>query len=294
MVNEVWDNILIVTADFLEKEVKASYSGDTIAERGSKVKRPFKSGVSQWVCVAYDGDDCGCYRLVPQAEYTGPTRTYAVPTGREYDEYYEELKKDPNGSFHGMLVKLGKKDCVLMGPVVRFRAEKPKETQEPKNKPMSLVVVPKKTHPKIETSQDNLRCVLKDSELLELGRQQARALSDIEAAEEELKSFSTGIKNRVALSEATIKSVSKKIREGYEFRYVATTVTTDYAAGLVTFVRNDTGETYSQRPLNNEERQFKMDLEADMKASAQASFEEIFPKETGEGNSPENGSTRGG
>ncbi len=120
-------------------------------------------------------------------------------------------------------------------------------------------------HPKVDHGQDNLKCILTDQELLELGRQQARALSDIEAADEELKSFSTGIKNRIALSEAAVKGFSKKIREGYEFRYVPTTVTTDYEAGLVTFVRDDTSEVISQRPLNSGERQFIMDLRADLK-----------------------------
>jgi len=118
--------------------------------------------------------------------------------------------------------------------------------------------------PKVELGQDNLKCILKDSELLEYGRQQARALSDIDRAEDELKTFTTSIKNRIAVCEATIKAISEKIRNGYEFRFVSISIMTDYDAGLVTFRRADTDEIFSQRPLNAEERQFVLDFKADV------------------------------
>jgi uncharacterized FlaG/YvyC family protein len=107
---------------------------------------------------------------------------------------------------------------------------------------------------------------LTDAEVLEYGKRQARALSDMEAAMDELRSFQTEIKNRCAKIQADINSLSERIRNGYEFRYVETTIKTDYANALVSFVRDDTGEIFSQRPLNKEERQFILDFQKEEKA----------------------------
>lgn len=113
----------------------------------------------------------------------------------------------------------------------------------------------------IKQGQDNLRCELTDSEVLAYGRQQAKALSDVGKAEDELKAFQTAHKNRIASLEANINDLSERIRNGYEFRFVDTEIVTDYNNDLVNFIRKDTGEIYKSRPLNKEERQIK--LEAD-------------------------------
>ena len=118
---------------------------------------------------------------------------------------------------------------------------------------------------KIVDGRDNLKCILTDAELLDYARKQAQALSDTKKAEDDLKSFQTAIKNKIAVFEATINDVSEKIRSGYEFRFVDTMVETNYDAGFVRFVRLDTGEIYSQRPLNTEERQFILEFKADTK-----------------------------
>ena len=123
--------------------------------------------------------------------------------------------------------------------------------------------------PKVEHGQDNLKCILTERELVEYGRRQATALSDMNKAADELKAFQTGIKNRMAELEAIINSLSEKLRSGYEFRFVAITIITDYEAGLVKFVLDDTGEVYNQRPLNTEERQFILDFHADREQSSQ-------------------------
>ncbi|MDD4987016.1 MAG: hypothetical protein PHQ43_14850 [Dehalococcoidales bacterium] len=117
-------------------------------------------------------------------------------------------------------------------------------------------------NPKVEQSQDNLRCDLTDAELLDLGRLQARALSTKDQIQAEFETFKTSVKNRMAEQDALIGQVSEKIRNGYEFRYVPTTITTDFDANIVRFTRTDTGECYRQRPLNAEERQLKLEMEA--------------------------------
>lgn len=63
------------------------------------------------------------YKLMPRAEYTGETRTYTVPKGREDEEYYDSLRTDPKGFYNGMLVTWGKQECVLVGPELTFAAK---------------------------------------------------------------------------------------------------------------------------------------------------------------------------
>lgn len=119
--------------------------------------------------------------------------------------------------------------------------------------------------------QDNLRCNLTDQELLDYGKRQAQLLSDRTKADDELDAFKTGIKNRLAVIDAEVNGLSEKIRNGYEFRFVPTTIVTDWEADLVRFRRDDTKEQYQARPLNAEERQMKLDLESKEKPSGKGS-----------------------
>ncbi|OGN90737.1 MAG: hypothetical protein A2Z70_01275 [Chloroflexi bacterium RBG_13_48_17] len=50
-------------------------------------------------------------------------RTYQIPYGREYEEYYESLRNDPMGFYHGMVVKKARGKWVLIGPEITFRLE---------------------------------------------------------------------------------------------------------------------------------------------------------------------------
>jgi len=118
---------------------------------------------------------------------------------------------------------------------------------------------------KTEKGQDNLRCVLTDEELLVYGKRQAQLLSDRAKAEDELDAFKSGIKNRLAIVDAEVNSLSERIRNGYEFRFVPITIITDWDKETVKRVRDDTGEIYGGRVLNADERQAKMDLTVDMK-----------------------------
>jgi len=112
---------------FLTEHVEPSCSCGTIAERGSIVKKPFAYGGKLYIATgswpAGDGLEWNCYQLMPKDDFKGETRTYSVPKGQNYEEYYESLRNDPNGFYHGMLVKRGKNDCVLVGPKISFVAK---------------------------------------------------------------------------------------------------------------------------------------------------------------------------
>lgn len=118
---------IYVDNKFLTEYVEPSYSGGTISERGSIVKKPFNYEGKQYIATSNwpvgDELEWNCYQLMPKDDFKGETRTYSVPKGRNYEEYYESLRKDPNGFYHGMLVKRGKSDCVLVGPEISFIAK---------------------------------------------------------------------------------------------------------------------------------------------------------------------------
>lgn len=144
-------------------------------------------------------------------------------------------------------------------------------------------------NPSVKKAQDNLRCELTDEELLEYGRAQAKALSDLGKAEDELAAYKTAHKNKVAVLEANIHDISEKIRNGYEFRFVPTEIHTDYEEEIVQFVRMDTGEIYKTRPLNQEERQFKLEFNKDTEGEVEendATDTESEPEPT-EGSEPD-------
>lgn len=111
--------------------------------------------------------------------------------------------------------------------------------------------------------QDNLKCILTDEEVLNYGKKQAKTLSDLQREDEELASFKTAYKNKVTMLQSTVNILSEKIRNGYEFRMVETEIHTDFDNNMVRFYRKDTGECYATRTLNAEERQQKLNFQAE-------------------------------
>jgi len=112
------ENTVLVDQETFAK-IEASYSGDRISE-GTAVRRPVEFEGKLYVATGSGMGKVEAYQLVPREQFTGAPRTYRVPAGREDEEYYESLRNDPNGFYHGMLVKRGKEEHVLVGPGVTF------------------------------------------------------------------------------------------------------------------------------------------------------------------------------
>ena len=112
------ENTVLVDQETFEK-LEASNSCDRISE-GTAVRKPVKVEGKLYVATSSGMGKVEAYQLVPKEEFTGEVRTYRVPKGREYDEYYESLRSDPNGFYHGMLSKRGQVEHVLVGPPVTF------------------------------------------------------------------------------------------------------------------------------------------------------------------------------
>lgn len=111
--------------DYRGGDIGGSYSGDTIAEpRGrSSVRHPFAYAGYEYVMT---GGTFGpglyaeveAYRIVPLQAYQGITKRYT-------DGDYEDWRQSPDGFYHGMIVRRGKEECVLVGPPLRFVAGEP-------------------------------------------------------------------------------------------------------------------------------------------------------------------------
>ncbi len=112
------ENTVLVDQETFTK-LEASNSCDRISE-GAAVRKPVKFEGKLYVAASSGMGKVEAYQLVPKEEFTGKVRTYRVPKGREYDEYYDSLRNDPNGFYHGMLAKRGQVEHVLVGPPVTF------------------------------------------------------------------------------------------------------------------------------------------------------------------------------
>ena len=103
-----------------EGDISASYSADKIAY-GQPVSKPFEWRGKFWVSVGNaigrGRENATAYRLASPVQYDGMPLSYGEKTADG-----EAARNDPNGFYHGMLVKWKGKPMVLCGPPVVFVA----------------------------------------------------------------------------------------------------------------------------------------------------------------------------
>ena len=66
-------------------------------------------------------------------------------------------------------------------------------------------------------------------------------------------------KARIKEAEQKRKTASKKYRDGYEYRRTQCEIMRDFTAGMVTYVRMDTGEIAETRSMTADERQKELE-----------------------------------
>lgn len=103
-----------------EGDIAASYSADMIAQ--GKIRKPFSWKNALWVCTGTHSKSAEAYRLVPERFFDSEPTTY-----NEVAMLPFEQRIKPEGFYHGMRVRHGKQDCVLVGPKALFL---PKEESE--------------------------------------------------------------------------------------------------------------------------------------------------------------------
>lgn len=88
--------------------------------------------------------------------------------------------------------------------------------------------------------------------------------------EERLKSIKADYKAQAEQLDAELRNLTRKHRSGYEMREVRCDIVRDVDRGIVQFVRQDTKEIVSERPMTSEERQLTFgDLDPDTAEAAQ-------------------------
>lgn len=107
-----------------EGDIHASYSADTIAAAGI-IRKAFRWQAQLMVTTSLSGrggiEQAEAYQLIPVKAFTGKTMSYAEKIGTA--ESAEAARSDPNGFYHGMIVKKGQETFALSGPPVAFVAD---------------------------------------------------------------------------------------------------------------------------------------------------------------------------
>ena len=101
-----------------EGDISASYSGDKIGLEGC-VRSPFTWQNCLWVCTGMvshgDFRAVEAYRLIPRKFFDGTPISY-----HENAMLGDAARTRPEGFYHGMAVRHGKQDYVLIGPSAVF------------------------------------------------------------------------------------------------------------------------------------------------------------------------------
>ncbi len=155
--------------------------------------------------------------------------------------------------------------------------EEPVATAPPPEIPKSL---------RERTFMKELECELSDAEMLALGKELARANTDLEEQEERKKEVTKQLAADVEAARNTAVSLSRRLNRGTEYRKVECREVSDIDDLMVYTYRTDTGEMVTKRVMELHERQLAMDFrdqvvkQADLAADvAEAAAESAEPAE---------------
>ena len=107
----------------------------------------------------------------------------------------------------------------------------------------------------IKKTKESLKCLLTEKEIREAGSSLARQYSRVAELEDEKKSVTSDFKAKIDLATAEASILARMIQNGYEFRTVDCETIWDFDSKTVSVVRQDTGETISERTMTPDELQ---------------------------------------
>ena len=118
------------------------------------------------------------------------------------------------------------------------------------------------------TRTEQLPVQLTEPEKKELGARMARLEGELREHVRRTKEIAGDMKARKDALDGDLGRVGLVLRQGYELRAIPVRHEADFAAGLVTEVREDTGEVVRERALQPQERQGTL-LDSDAAPEAQ-------------------------
>jgi hypothetical protein len=104
----------------------------------------------------------------------------------------------------------------------------------------------------------SLPCKLEESEVLQYGRDIARAHADKDRIEDDFDSVKADYKGKIAEQAAIISKLSPRVHSGIETRDVECTEVKNWTKATVQVKRNDTGEIVESRPMREDEKQMQI------------------------------------
>lgn len=107
---------------------------------------------------------------------------------------------------------------------------------------------------------------LTEAEILQYGRDVARAVSDKTRIEAEFDSVKADYKGKIAEQEAIVSKLSPRIHSGKETRDVECAEVKNWTRMTVTVTRTDTMEEIESRPMREDEKQMQIEGVAEEEA----------------------------
>jgi hypothetical protein len=116
---------------------------------------------------------------------------------------------------------------------------------------------------KIKTTHQKqwLRCILTPEERAKAVEKLVNTIDAMNKAVDDREAVTKQMKGKEAQLEADINATNMLVRNNSELRNVETTLTLDYTTLRAIESRDDTGEVIDDRPMNDEEKQLKMDFD---------------------------------
>ncbi len=106
-----------------------------------------------------------------------------------------------------------------------------------------------------------LPCKLTDAEVMQYGRDMARAMADRGRIQAEADSIKQDYKSKIEEQSAIVEKLSGRVHSGIETRDVECQQIQNWTKGTVTVTRMDTHEIIEKRPMREDEKQAEMKLE---------------------------------
>lgn len=115
----------------------------------------------------------------------------------------------------------------------------------------------------ISECTEYLRYDYTTEERRQLADEMARGIAEIKRIEDEKATVNASIKSRMTTAQEKVNLNQTRYMAGYDMREVKCQEVKDMDTGMVTLIRLDTGEEVRSRKLNEDERQFLLDLDRD-------------------------------
>lgn len=119
----------------------------------------------------------------------------------------------------------------------------------------------KLVHIERKNIKERLKYDFTDTEKLELGRELAREIGEMNSYENELKEVKAQYKAKIEKAQAAINLIQQKVYSGYEYRIFDCELVKDFDTKYIMKIRLDTGESFGGRPMDPDELQQEMNFD---------------------------------